>query len=217
MKIGIAVLTSMQVVLFSLAVLAVFFLLFFVFFLAWWMSRREVSLSPYSGMPLRSATSLSYYSIEKVVRYLYQMHQYDNRIFEIKKAALCRETGRVFPDCLTWYDVIKIDWSFIQKRHSGSYVSWGSLTGAQKEAVRAIHESLDNFQTEYSSSTPSPRHVEQKYALEKPGPLYVDINTGILVGWQCVPDTDLEVLIVQKPTEIITLTLPQDQQNKKKG
>lgn len=206
----LGMLNATQVTIFSIIVLASFFLLFLIFIAAWWLRRREVSLSPYSGMPLRRATSLSYYSIEKVLKYLYQMHQYDNRVFEIKKAALCRETGRIFLNAVTWYDTIKVDWSFIQKRYPGTYVSWGSLTDAQKNSIRAIHESLEGFQTADSSSNPSPRLVESKYAFEKPGPLYVDIENGVLVGWQCVPDTELEVLIVQKPTHIITLTLPPD-------
>lgn len=138
------------------------------------------------------------------------MHQYDNRIFDVKKAAICRETGRIFPECITWYDTIKVDWTFIQKRYPGTYVSWGCLTEAQQEAIRDVHETLDGFQTRFSSQTPSPRLVEAKYAFEKPGPLYVDVTTGVLVGWQCVPDTELEVLIVQKPTHIITITPPKD-------
>lgn len=206
----LGVLTSTQVFLFSLAVLASFFLLFLAFISAWWMRRREVSLSPYSGMPLRRATSLSFYSIEKVLKYLYQMHQYDNRTFDIKKAALCRETGRIFPNAVTWYDIIKVDWSFIQKRYPGTYVSWGSLTAEQQKAIRSIHDSLEGFQTSNSSQISSPRLVEAKYAFEKPGPLYVDLDKGILVGWQCIPDTELEVLIVQKPTVIITVTPPKE-------
>jgi hypothetical protein len=204
----LSVLTSIQVLAFSLAVLACFFLLFLGFIATWWLARREVTLSPYSGMPLRRATSLSYYSMEKVLKYLYQMHQYDNRVFDIKKAALCRETGRIFPDGLTWYNIIKVDWSFIQKRYPGKYVSWGSLTDEQKKYIRSIHDSLENFQTTYCSQNSSPRLVEEQYAFEKPGPLYVDLDQGVLVGWHCVPDTELEVLIVQKPTVLITITPP---------
>lgn len=206
----LGVLTATQVIMFSMAILMIFFLLCAGFIIGWWLQRREVSLSPYSGTPLRRATCLSYFSIERVLKFLYYMHQYDNRIFEIKKAAICRETGRIFPDCVTWYDTIKVDWSFIQKRYPGIYVSWGSLTGAQQDAIRNVHESLDGFQTEFSSPTPSPRMVESKFSFEKPGPLYVDVNSGVLVGWQCVPDTELEVLIVQKPTKIITITPPKD-------
>lgn len=174
------------------------------------MSRREASLSPYTGLPLRRASGLSYAATEKVYRYLYEMHQYENRIFDLRKAALCRETGRLFPNCVTWYDVIQVDWTFINKRFPGNYVSWGSLNDDQQTALRNVHESLDAFQTAFSCGHPSPRQIDAQYVYEKPGPLYVDVNTGTLVGWQCVPDTQLEVLIVQKPVEIITLTPPMD-------
>ncbi len=203
-------LTSFQVFVFGITILAVFLLLFLVFFLSWKLTQTAPSLSPYSGMPLRPATSLSYFSIERVVKFLFYHQQYDNRIFEIKKAALCRETGRIFPDCVTWYDAIKVDWSFIQKRYPGDYVSWGSLTDSQKKAIESMHDSLEGFQTAISSSNPAPRMVEEKYVYEKPGPLYVDVQTGVLVGWKCVTDTDLEVLIVQKPTVLITPTLPKE-------
>lgn len=197
-------------VLFAVAIILVFLLLFAAFWMGWWLTRREASVSPYSDMPLRRATDLSYASVEKVLRYLHRLHQYENRLFEIKKAALCRETGRIFPNCVTWYDTIRLDWSFLYKRFPGDYVSWGSLNDNQKEAVREVHDSLEGFQTEFSSPNPSPRMVEPIYAFEKPGPLYVDVKTGTLVGWKIVPETELEVLIVQRPTKIITINVPKD-------
>jgi hypothetical protein len=202
--------TSTEVVIFGLAILASFFLLFGIFWFGWWISRREASLSPYSGMPLRRATDLSYSSMEKVLRFLYDTHEFDNRIFEMRRAAICRETGRIFTNCVTWFDTIKVDWSFLQKKFPGDYVSWGSLNEEQQASLRSIHNSLEGFQTEFSSPTPSPRMIEPQYAFEKPGPLYVDVNTGVLLGWKCVPNTELEVLIVQKPTRIITITVQKE-------
>lgn len=202
--------TEFQAYVFGIAVLLAFFLLFAAFWFGHWLTRREASNSPYTGLPLRRASSISYYSLERVYRLLHERYQYENRFFDIKKAALCRETGRIFPDCVTWYDVIKIDWGFLQKRFPGSYVSWGSLTEMQKEDVRSVHGSLDGFETRFSSPTPSPRLIEPQYAMHKPGPLYVEINTGTLVGWLAVPDTDLEVLIVQKPLKVITINIPKE-------
>ncbi len=210
MIVELAVVTSNDIVIFGVAILAVFFLLCGTFWFAWWATNREATLSPYSGLPLRRATDLSYSSMEKVLRFVHSMQQFDNRLFELRKAAVCRETGRIFPNCITWYDVIKVDWNFIQKRYKGHYVSWGSLNDDQKKAIRDVHESLDGFQTIFSSSAPSPRMVEPLYAFEKPGPLYVEINTGVLVGWQCVPESELEVLVVQKPIHIITITPPKN-------
>jgi hypothetical protein len=137
--------------------------------------------------------------VGKVLRYLYSLHEYDNRIFDIEKAAYCRETGRIFPRALNWFNAIQVDWSFLQKRYPGNYVSWGSLSEEQKSIIQNLHASLEGYQIQYSSPQPSPKKIDPKYAYTKPGPLYVDLETGILLGWKIVPDTDLEVLIVQKP------------------
>ncbi len=201
----LAKMTSTDVTLFSLIILIIFLLLFAFFLFGRWIIRKEASLSPYSQLPLRRATDLSYASMEKVLRYMYQFQQYDNRIFEFKRSAVCRETGRLFVNCITWYDAIKVDWNFLQNRYPGNYVSWGSLSQEQKEALKRVHLPLDKFQTDFSSPLASPRLIEAPYAFEKPGPLYVDVDKGILLGWQCVPDTEIEVLIVQKPLKSIIL------------
>lgn len=191
--------TTYWVILFSLAILLGFAFLFFVFWLGWWISLRPHSVSPYTGIPLRRASELSYYSKEKVLKYLHDLQQYDNPIFKFNHAAFCRETGRIFTHAVTWIDTIKIDWGFLQKRYPGHYVSWGSLNEAQQQYIRDAHDSLEGFQVEMSSPEPAPRSIESKYAYTKPGPLYVDLQTKILLGWKEVPGTDLEVLIVQKP------------------
>jgi hypothetical protein len=160
------------------------------------------SLSPYIQKPLRSANDLHYTIKNKVLRYLYQLKQFDNQMFDFEKAAYCRDTGRLFKECVNWLGQIEVDWTFIQKAHSGNYVSWGSLTREQQLLVSQKHGSLDGFQVEESSPSSSPRSILRIYALLKPGPLYVDYETGILVGWKEVPDTDVEVLIVQKPLKL---------------
>lgn len=202
---NLAVVGSMDIALFGILILVIFLLLFAVFIFSLWLTRTPGSFSPYSRLPMRKGSELSYDSKVKVLRYLYDMHQYDNRIFELERAAVCRETGRIFPNAVTWYGVIKLDWGFLQKRYPGRYVSWGSLSEAQQEIVRAAHDSLKGFQFEFSSPHPQPKMVEAKYAFAKPGPLYVDIETNVLLGWQSVPQTDLEVMVVQKPVNIIPL------------
>lgn len=203
----LAAVDTMDIALFGIFILIVVLVLVGLCIYGIWLSRRPPSLSPYSRLPLRRASDLSYYASEKVLRFLYNTHQYDNRIFSLKRSALCRETGRIFSNAVTWYDKIEVDWTFLQKRYPGSFVSWGSLTAEQQGIVRNAHDSLEGFQTDFSSPNPLPKAVEAKYALASPGPLYVDINTNVLVGWKCVPDTELEVLIVQKPKYIITLSL----------
>jgi hypothetical protein len=192
--------SSTSVLLFSLAILGVFFSLFAAFWLAWRYSFRKTCLSPYSGMPLRRGSDLSYYNVERVLRYLYGLQDYSNRLIDTRYAAVCRETGRIFPNSITWFDTISVDWDFLQKRRPGNYVSWGSLSLDQQEYIKKLHGDLKGFQTEESSPTALPRAVEPQYAFTKPGPLYVDIDTYVLIGWKVVPDTELEVLIVKHPS-----------------
>lgn len=201
----LAVVAPLDVALFGIGILIVFFLLFGIFIFGVWLSRAKGSLSPYSKQPMRKGEELSYESKVKILRFLYEMHQYDNRIFELSSAAVCRETGRIFPNAITWYGVIKLDWTFLKKRYPGNYVSWGSLTTDQQELVRASHASIKGFQIDFSSPFPQPKAIEAKYAFAKPGPLYVDIETKVLLGWQCVPRSEFEVLIVQKPDNLIPL------------
>lgn len=198
----VGVLTYQDLVNFGwLLFLTIFGLLCYLIF-SLWTTRSVTCPSPYTGRHLRKGSDLPWKSREKVLRYLYDMHDYDNRMFDLTQAAVCRDTGRIFSDAFTWYGSMKVDWSFIQRRHKGNFVSWGSLTDVQKVMIMDKHRSLEGFQTENSSLTPSPRLVEPVFAMTKPGPLYVDIKTGVLIGWKSVPDTELEVLIVQKPVEI---------------
>ena len=191
--------TFKDVILYSTAILFSFVGLLTLFILNAWFRSKSASLSPYSGKPLRRADDLSYESKVRVLRYLYDLSQYDNRIFEFRSSAFCRETGRIFPKAITFFDTIHVDWSFLQKRYPGNWISWGSLTELQQENIREAHHFLSGFQTEWSSPNPSPRAIEKEYALESPGPLYVDFDTKVLLGWKVVPTTNLEVLIVQKP------------------
>lgn len=187
------------VIVVSVGVLSLFLLLSFVFWLWWRVAQRVKGVSPYTGTPLRRLTAVSYYSTERIAKFLSSFQQYDNRLFKFSRAAFCRETGRIFQDCVTWYDTIEVDWNFMTHRCAGHYVSWGSLSSELQREIRERHDTLEAFQTAYSSPTPAPRAIEPQYIYAKPGPLYVDPVTYILVGWQCVPDTEFEVLIVQHP------------------
>jgi hypothetical protein len=191
--------TQGEVALFGAFFLVAFLGVIALFFFAGCKRRHPSSLSPYTGLPLRRASDISFESKKRVLQFLHDRQEYDNRIFTIKSAALCRETGRLFPKSITWLDTIHVDWGFLRKRYPGNYVSWGSLDRTEQERIREAHVSLEGFQTEYSSPKPLPREIEEDYAYAKPGPLYVDIDTGVLLGWQCVPNTPFEVLIVQKP------------------
>lgn len=199
------VFTSYDVFWFSFAIMLTFALLIAVFLFSFWVQKHQICLSPYSKKPLRLGSSIPYSTAEKVLRYLFFMRQYDNRMFDVRKAAFCRETGRLFPKAVSYFDTIHVDWSFLDKRYPGSYVSWGSLSYDQKQAIRDFHHSMEGYQTEQSSSRPAPRMVEPEFAHSKPGPLYVDLETRVLLGWKLVPETDLEVLVVQKPKGLFEL------------
>lgn len=166
-----------------------------------WLQKRAGTMSPYTGLPLRPGYELPYESAKQILQYLYDRHEYDNQIFDLQKSAFCRETGRLFPNSITWFETIYVDWTFLQKRFPGHYVSWGSLTDVQQQAILEAHGSLDGFQTTFSSFNSSPRMIEPEYAYAKPGPLYVDLDSHVLLGWQEVPYTEFEVLIVKRPLQ----------------
>lgn len=184
---------------YGLAILLAFLSLFGFFFLARWLDKKRRCLSPYTKTPLRLGGTISEEVQEKVYRYLFFLQQYDNRMFNIHRAAFCRETGRLFPNCVSWLDTIHVDWTFLRKRYPGNWISWGSLSRDQQNAIENAHHNLDGYQTAYSSPHPSPRAITEEYAQAKPGPLYVDLDTKVVLGWKLVPDTELEVMIVQKP------------------
>lgn len=169
------------------------------FFIGWWLTNRPGSVSPYSKMKMALGEDLSFEAVREIYIFLESFSQKEgNDLFDVKKASVCRETGRVFPATVGIFNVIKIPSDFLSKRYSGKYVSWGSLSSSQKDEVLLEHEEIGAYQLESSSLEPLPKNVEKKYALMKPGPLYVDLETKTLLGWQCIPNTDLEVLVVQR-------------------
>lgn len=182
-------------------ILASLIAVFLAIFMTWGPGFQNRSMSPYSRSPLRLASDLGYAVRDKVYIFMSNFNDYDNQPIDFSRAAYCRDTGRIFPDCITWTGAIHVDWSFLPKRHKGHYVSWGSLSSQAKQEIMRHHTSLKGFQTEISSPLASPQSIEINYAEAKPGPLYVDPATKILIGWKEVPETPLEVLIVQHPTK----------------
>lgn len=192
-----------EIVLFSMLILGVFFAFAAIAIVSYRLQNQKRSISPYSGRPMWRGEDVPLSSVETIMKFLYyEIHTYDNRVFPMRTSMICRETGRIFPGSVSWWGFHKVDWTFLQKRYPGVYVSWGSLREDQKDEIRELHESLEGFQTEESCPEPLPRNVTARYAFLKPGPLYVDLNTKILLGWKCVPETMFEVLIVQKPGKL---------------
>lgn len=186
------------------------FLLFFSFFLmigvfsfllwiGWWSSTKRGSPSPYTKKPMKLGVDIACSVTRLVEEFMLSHPQPENKPFDFRYAAICYETGRLFPDCVTKGEIIRLDWSFIQKRYPGKYVSWGSLDEMEKAHIKLCHESLAGFQTEHSCPNPVPQDITSAFSLLKPGPLYVDRQTKVLMGWKEVHDTEFEALIVQKP------------------
>lgn len=195
----LAVLTQGDIFLFVLGLLAVTGGLIAYFVHSYWWTSHRRDVSPYTGLPLRYGKEITFATQDKVTAYLRNLKDFDNRPFEFDYSAFCRETGRIFPNCVGFTGAIKLDWTFIFKRYRGNFVSWGSLSAQQQKEIKEAHHSLAGFQTEFSSTNPSPRLIEESLAVAKPGPLYVDPQSKILMGWKKVPGTELEVLLVQKP------------------
>ena len=193
--------SELEVFLFSLLMLAVFFALLTYALLNHRRNKREMCVSPYTGKPMWEGAFVPLSTVEKVMHFLYyDNHSYDNRVFAMRRSVICRETGRIFQNAYNWWGRPVVDWSFLQKRCRGTWVSWGSLMPELQAEIEQAHGGkIKGFQTVRSSPTPSPRGIEEAYVHTKPGPLYVDLQTKVLMGWKCVPETNLEVLIIQRP------------------
>lgn len=162
-------------------------------------TKKGTCPSPYTGMPLRKGSDLSWGVMETVLKFLFDRKERENPMFDLHNASWCRQTGRIFPDSVSLLNTIHVDWKFLEKRYPGRWRSWGSLTERERFLIESRHGSLEHFQTSFSSKEKEPANIEEEFALKKPGPLYVDLASGNLLGWQEVPNTGLEVLIVQKP------------------
>lgn len=179
---------------------AILFILFLLLRFSWKREIQRGDLCPYTKQPMRLGMDVARSLAAHVNAFLIeQPTEGDNRAIEFDRAAYCPETGRIFPDCVTVSEQVVLSWDFIAKRSKGTFVSWGSLSEEERGVARLLHESLDGFQTEASSLRPRPQDVEEDFALLSPGPLYIDRQTRIVVGWKKVPGTYFEVLVVQRP------------------
>lgn len=179
---------------------SILFVLFLLLQLNWKREFRRGDLSLYSKQPMRLGLDVARSLAAHVNAFLVeQPSQSDNPPIDFDRAAYCPITGRIFPLSVTSGEQVVLSWDFIPKRIKGTFVSWGSLSEEERGVARLLHESLDGFQTEHSSLRPRPQDVEEEFALLSPGPLYIDRQTKIVVGWKTVPGTYFEVLVVQRP------------------
>lgn len=181
-----------------------------ILFFGWLSTKKKVSyvLSPYAKVPVRPLLSVNFLALQKIEDFIETLPGYDNRMFNFKRSVYCRETGRIFFDCVDWKGKVSLDWSFLQQRHRGSWVSWGSLREEKQREFKEKHESLKNFQVELSCPNLKPEEITDEYLYVKPGPLYADLLSYKLLGWQIVPGTDFEVLVLQLPKKIFVPKQP---------
>ncbi len=171
----------------------------FLLWIGWFSSKKRGSQSPYSKQPMSLGVDIAPSIRRFVDEFMLSHPQPENEPFEFDTAAICQETGRIFPNAVFRGQFVRLGWDFLERRYPGRYVSWGSLDEQEQATLRMLHESLAGYQTEMSCPRALPSEVDSYYGLTKPGPLYVDRVKKVLLGWKEVPGTEFEVLIVQLP------------------
>ncbi len=165
----------------------------------WWVSRKHGSVSPYSKKPMTLGIDIVPSIRTYVNDFILSHSQPENNPIDFDHAAICPETGRVFPNSVVRGSFVRLDWTFLQKFYPGKYVSWGSLNELEQATIRLCHEDMVGYQTETSCPMSLPQEIDDHFAHTSPGPLYVDRARKILLGWKEVPGTEFEVLIIQLP------------------
>lgn len=182
--------------------LAFFFVLIFmagVLFFGWWVAKKRGTVSPFSKKPMMLGVDMPFSIAKQIEEFVKSLPQPENPPFEMSKAAVCRETGRIIPNAVMRGEIVRLTPRYINERYPGNWVSWGSLTEEQKGIVKLHHREIPAYQMEHSSRNRFPQSAEQYYAVMKPGPLYVDMTTKTFLGWLVAPGTYFEVLVVKKP------------------
>lgn len=185
--------------LFVLVLLFLILVMAAILWVGWWMTNRSGAKSPYTGLEMKRGEDLAFSAVHSIQKYLDGLSDPLNPEIEIRHAAICHQTGRVFSNAVNGFGVIRLDWDFLEKRARGNWISWGALSEQQREEILFCHDSLQGYQTEDSCKEPNPEKVDLYHATLSPGPLYVDCTSRHILGWKKVPDTGLEVLVLQRP------------------
>ncbi len=159
-------------------------LLLAVFGLGWYVTNRQGARSPFSGKPMIRGHDLTFEAVARLRTHLGKAPQPENPDFQWTHSVVCRETGRVFTDVVNRWGVARVSSNYLKRRYPGTYTPWTALQPSERQAVLA-------------------RHPQGIGAYELDG-LYVDLTTKTLLGWQRVPETGLQILIVNKPEPRVT-------------
>jgi hypothetical protein len=176
-----------------------------VFGIGYWITQRPHTRSPFTDSPLLSASNLSFQAMQKVHSFVHALPLGSICKLDLNEAGVCRQTGRIFPNCTNRFGIVILPKNYLELYYPAKLIPWSALSSEQQTLIRQQHITLEKFQISwYNSSQPSVNSkfiYDSSYLLTKPGPLFVDLATATLVGWQCVPDTELELLIIQRPKE----------------
>jgi hypothetical protein len=171
--------------------------LFLFFGGGWWIFFKKRAKSPFSNTFLEPCEKvLSFAAIEKVFRFLNRIHDEYNERFDLKRATICLKTGRIFPNTINRFGIIKIPENYIIHYAKTPLILYASLDKKIKGFLYEKDKVLQGYQT-YTNLDSSKLEIEKSVELMKPGPLYLDPKTGFFLGWQIVPGTSLELLVVK--------------------
>lgn len=190
---------SHVVVLLFSSLAAVLAVLIFLLWVGWRKEEIRGDTCPYCKRPMRFGMDVAQSIVNMVNAFFVDLDPLDNPKIDFVRAAYCPETGRIFPNCVGQNDQISLSWDFLSNRCPGTYVSWGSLSEEERGILKLLHGSVEGFQTEVSSLQSRPQDGEEEFYSLAPGPLYVDRREKTLLGWQKVPGTRFEVLVLQRP------------------
>lgn len=177
-------------------------LLFSFWYVGWrllWQGRK--TKSPFSHYEyLMPAEQLHFTAMQYVHQFL-QNHPYSQMKVDLTSTLVCRKTGRIFSCDTKCRRTMKSAECYLMQHYSGVLVPWSTLNQEQKQNFVARHSCLKHFQLHPSGANTAFSYSDWTSADMKPGPLFVDLEAGVAVGWQCIPHTNLEIIIVQPPSK----------------
>src|SRR6185295_10132738 len=101
------------IVLFFASIVFICVMMVGLLWFGWWVARTRGSLSPYTKQPLMLGVDLPVSIGHHIEEYVKSLQQPENKPFEYSKAAICRSTGRIFPNAVKRGEMIQLDWSFL--------------------------------------------------------------------------------------------------------
>ena len=164
------------IIFFSLIIGATYYL--------YWRTHLKGRKSPFSGKILARGEEIFYASAEKIHLFSSELSQPENAPIDLTKAVFCRETNRIFSSSINAFGEIDLTRNYLKKYYSSKLVSWFRLRESEKLKLASMHTSLEGFQVGKGLF---------------PGPLFVDKKRSILVGWKRIPETEMEIIVIQKP------------------